>query len=207
MCGVSAAGTNIFQSNGLAGEMFNLIFLPFVLIMIISKSTIGYFKRHIFKAHCITSGVAVFEKNKIAFKVFLDTGNNLRDTVSDLPVILITYEKIKSILPMELKDEYEFKTDENFKAVDFFAMVGEKYANAYWFNRISLLPFCSVGKKQGFIIGFKPHCIQINGKEINAVFGIHMGLFGNGTEFDSIINPLVLEEANNRIKGDKKCLN
>ena len=193
MNGISGAGQTIFQKWGLAGDIFNLIFLPLVLMIIISKITVNYFKKSISKDNCLVSGFAKFENRKTDFKVFLDTGNNLKEPISGLPVMILKYDKIKIILPKELNDEFEAQSEEKAETMDFFAMVGEKYADTYWFNRISILPFSSVGKKQGYIIGFKPHCIQVKGKEIDAVLGIYRGVLGNDKDFDGILNPWVLE--------------
>ena len=96
-----------------------------------------------------------------------DSGNNLRDFLTGLPVIVCRKDKIRHIMPF---------TAENPKG-------------------IRLIPFSSVGGN-GIITAFRAESITVcreNGKKINidALIGAQDGALAN-ENFDAVINPKIL---------------
>ena len=89
----------------------------------------------------------------------IDTGNLLKDPITNSPVIIIEKNKLSNILPKEILEnsekiingKYEF-SDENLK-----------YA-----SKFRVLPFSSLGKQNGMLLGFKVDKIEaeINDEEI-----------------------------------------
>ena len=102
----------------------------------------------------------------------LDTGNLLRDPISKTPVIIVEKEKLYSIIPAELLDNIE-------KIIG-----GEEllFDNKY-FSRLKILPFSSMGKQNGLMLGIKVDKIIIEKEEIeereNIIIGISMQKLGN----------------------------
>lgn len=93
--------------------------------------------------------------------------------------------------------------------VEFFRLVGEKYADADWFGRISLLSFRSVGKKQGFLFGFRADSLQMKGQAAAVVLALHEGCLGGKRDFRAIASPWILDNrqtAKSLKKGDIKCM-
>lgn len=212
MNGVAAAGSSLFAAAGLGGEVFNLIFLPAVLAVILGKTTAANLRRLMARDNCFADGRLWLCGRQVDLKIFLDTGNNLTDPMSGLPVMVVEYEAVAGILPEELRDEYEtFRSREgrSENMVEFFRLVGEKYADADWFGRISLLSFRSVGKKQGFLFGFRADSLQMKGQAAAVVLALHEGCLGGKRDFRAIASPWILDNrqtAKSLKKGDIKCM-
>lgn len=138
--------------------------------------------------------IQIFDKEE-EISAMLDTGNLLRDPISKTPVIIVEKEKLYSIIPAELLDNIE-------KIIG-----GEEvlYNNKY-FSRLKILPFSSMGKQNGLMLGIKADKIIIEKEEIeereNIIIGISMqklennysALFGldllEGSESDELITTI-----------------
>lgn len=196
MNGVAAAGSSLFVRQGLGVDLFNLIFLPALLALILGRTTAAYLRRLMAKDNCYADGRVAWKDKRADLKIFLDTGNNLTDPVSGLPVMVAEYGAVAEVLPKELRDEYETygadrPADKNM--VEFFHLVGEKYADADWFGRISLLSFRSVGQKQGFLFGFRADYLQMKGQSAAVVLALYDGRLGGRRGFTAIASPWILE--------------
>ncbi|MGI5824644.1 MAG: sigma-E processing peptidase SpoIIGA [Bacillota bacterium] len=202
MNGVASAGKNLLQGFGLEWEIFPVLVLPAVLVCFFAKAGTSFFKRFIAKDSCFALGTVNFGLSKTEIKVFFDTGNNLKEPVSGLPVMVAEYDIIMDILPEELCEEYDkFKT-ETADTVRLWTLVGAKYADADWFGRLSLLSFRSVGKKQGFLLGFRADSLQIKGCEMPVVLALYDGKLGGRRDFQAIVSPWIFE--NREVKSLKK---
>lgn len=212
MNGVASAGSSLLMGLGVGGEVFNLIFLPTLLALVLGKTTAAHLRRLMARDNCFADGLVVCGGKRANLKIFLDTGNNLTDPMSGLPVMVVEYEAVAGVLPEELRDEYEtYKNnggnEENM--VEFFRLVGEKYADSDWFGRVSLLSFRSVGKKQGFLFGFRADYLQMKGQTAAVVLALHQGRLGGKRDFCAIASPWILDErqtAKSLKKGDIKCM-
>lgn len=93
----------------------------------------------------------VYEGKSSVLKAILDTGNLLVEPITSLPVVVVEAEKLKKIMTQETMDtllNIVEKTpmeeiDERLKA------------------RCRLIPFSSLGKEKGMLVGVKPDYIKI----------------------------------------------
>ena len=86
-------------------------------------------------------------KKKLETKVMLDTGNMLKDPISNNPVVLIEKDKLYEILPKDLLDSTKNMLGGDFKDEN-------KLENEYR-TRLRIIPFTSVGKQNGMMMGIK----------------------------------------------------
>lgn len=120
------------------------------------------------------------EKN---VRAMIDTGNLLKDPITNSPVIIIEKGSLINILPKELLEntkniidgEYEFD-DEYFK-----------YA-----SKFRVLPFTSLGKQNGMLLGFKVDRIEteINDEEIvrdDVIVGIYDKKLSSKKQYECLI--------------------
>lgn len=96
-----------------------------------------------------------FEKQKVMIHALIDTGNSLRDPISNNPVMVVEFEAIKDILPEEIKSIFADREETNLN------LVVEQISKTAWANRFRLIPFNSLGKENGMLIGFRPDRVQI----------------------------------------------
>nr|WP_278280489.1 sigma-E processing peptidase SpoIIGA [Thermosyntropha lipolytica] len=80
-------------------------------------------------------------------KGFLDTGNNLRDPLTDKPVLVVEYNFLKNYLPEDFCRIMEESSDDN--------LMFTRLAASSMAYRLRLIPFTSIGKKKGILVGIR----------------------------------------------------
>ncbi|MEA1960612.1 MAG: sigma-E processing peptidase SpoIIGA [Bacillota bacterium] len=78
---------------------------------------------------------------------FLDTGNGLRDPLSKRPVVVAEYDLLRKCLPQDFCWAIDNNNDEN--------ELLQALTICSWANRLRLIPFSSIGKKNGLMIGVR----------------------------------------------------
>jgi len=86
---------------------------------------------------------------------FLDSGNQLTDPLTGNPVIVAEYEVIKSLLPRELITYL----DNNRELDPVKAMMVMQ--DSLWGAKFRLIPFQSLGKDAGMLLGFDPDQVEL----------------------------------------------
>ena len=116
-------------------------------------------------------------------RAMIDTGNLLKDPITNSPVIIIEKDKLSNILPNEIlkntgkiiNGEYEFSEEYL------------KYA-----SKFRVLPFSSLGKQNGMLLGFKVDKAEadINDEDIvrnDVIVGIYDKKLSNRNQYESLI--------------------
>ncbi|MDD2585278.1 MAG: sigma-E processing peptidase SpoIIGA [Syntrophomonadaceae bacterium] len=111
-----------------------------------------------------------FDNTTCTGKGFLDTGNGLRDPLTDRPVVVAEYNLLKDSLPDDVQHAIEDCSDET--------RILESVSRSSWANRVRIIPFSSIGKRNGILIGLRAdELIVDNGKKSilhkNLVIGVY----------------------------------
>ncbi len=117
---------------------------------------------------------------KIFFSAFEDTGNFLRDSISNSRVILVERETILQLFPSDVRCKV---TDESMKNIP------ELFSELHKAGEIPfrLVAYSSVGN-EGMLIAFRPDWIEINGKEeTNILLAISPTTLSGGTGYCALI--------------------
>lgn len=140
--------------------------------------------------------ITIFFKGKtVEATAMLDTGNLLKDPISQMPVILIQKSKLSQIIPRNILENLE-----NVLGGDYSLEISETERNEY-FSKLKIIPFNSIGKQNGVLIGFKADKIQIdindNIEELkNVIIGIYNGKFSKSEKYSALIGLDILERGN-----------
>ena len=97
--------------------------------------------------------VLKINEKELTTKVMLDTGNMLKDPISNNPVVLIEKKILYDILPKELLENTKNMLGGDFKN-------NEDLENEYR-TRLRIIPFTSVGKQNGMMLGIKVDEIKV----------------------------------------------
>lgn len=121
--------------------------------------------------------------NEQIVKAMIDTGNLLKDPITNSPVIIIEKNSLKNILPEEILEntqkiingEYEFS---------------EQYIK--YASKFRVLPFSSLGKQNGMLLGFKVDKVEaeINDEEIvrdDVIVGIYDKKLSNKKQYECLV--------------------
>lgn len=129
-----------------------------------------------------------FENGIINLSALVDTGNALFDPLTHSPVIVVEFNAIKSILPEEIQNIFEESKEDDL------VRVTKIVSNSSWFSRFRIIPFTSLGKENGILIGFKPDYIEIGDKNerkgvTDVIVGIYNKALSKGENYNALLSP------------------
>lgn len=124
-------------------------------------------------------------------RAMIDTGNLLKDPITNSPVIIIEKNKLSNILPKEILENTEKIINGKYEFSDEYL----KYA-----SKFRVLPFSSLGKQNGMLLGFKVDKIEveINDEEIirdDAIVGIYDKKLSNRNQYEGLIGLNYVEKS------------
>jgi len=185
-------GTGGFVRNGIVyffgNSKWTAVFLSVATVGIIMRVIRElWVTRHIKDALLIPINISIEDKS-VSFDALVVTGNSLCDPLSKLPVVVVEFRAICGILPEEIRKIFEEQKENDLSVVT--AVVSK----STWFSRFRLIPFSSLGKENGILIGFKPDFILI-GKEqaqrnvCEVVVGIYNRPLSRGDGYKALLGP------------------
>lgn len=129
-----------------------------------------------------------FDNRAIDLSALIDTGNSLRDPLTNIPVMVVEFKALQELLPQEIKSIFDGAQEEDLNYVTTII------SKSKWFSRFRLIPFCSLGKENGMLIGFKPDFIEIGGEEDkrdikNVIVGIYNRSLSRNEKYKALLGP------------------
>jgi len=176
-------------------------FTPQNLIVAVVSSFIvlKFAQKHIFKKHLTKQAFCRFKihlLDKVAeLNALVDTGNSLIDPISQNPVIIAEFDKIKHLLPAPVAELFHTQNQDNLAAI------AASFAEGGFSNRIRMIPYSGIGKS-GVIVGFRPDKVELieprRGGTLppatqDVIIGICDFTLSNDGEYHALINPLLCD--------------
>lgn len=137
-----------------------------------------------------------FNNKKACMKSLVDTGNMLKDPISNMPVIVVEKEILNNMIPKEILENIENIICGNNEK--FFEII----KNTEIANKFRLIPFSSLGNQHGLILGFKADNVHIEyNDEIKetkkVIVGIYSKKLSKGNTYNALIGlDTIIEEDN-----------
>ena len=152
-------------------------------------------KTRMTKNELIYDMVIKIKDKELTTKVMLDTGNMLKDPISNMPVVLVEKSILYPILPKELLENSKNILGGDFKE-------NEDINNEYR-TRLRIIPFTSVGKQNGMMLGIKVDEIKIitDVDEVindNAIVCVYEKEFSKRKKYFGLIGIDLLERRENK---------
>lgn len=132
-------------------------------------------------------------EKQINLNAMLDTGNMLKDPISGMPVVVVEKSKLYSLLPTKLLDNID-------------EMIGggkesliDKIEEKEVLTRFRMIPFSSVGKQNGLMLGFKVDKITIKKEDEiqtrdDAIVGIFNHTLSKSNYYSALIGMDLIED-------------
>ena len=142
-------------------------------------------KRHSLKRQLFSTVQVYLGGQDATFEALVDTGHSLKEPLSQHPVIIAEFERVKEFLPDGLKVLFYEKQESNLTGL----MTSQE---SPFYKRIRIIPFTSLGKKSGMLIGFRPDRVAVEGaKESpeNVVIGIYNDKLCNDGKYQGLLSP------------------
>jgi stage II sporulation protein GA (sporulation sigma-E factor processing peptidase) len=131
------------------------------------------------------------DEKSVQLKAFMDTGNNLADALTGLPVVIADYEPMKQLVPRELWQTFQtgLITDPSI------------ISNSKWVGRFHMIPYGSVGAAGGLLPAFKPDRLTVmNRSSATEVGGVLVAISGKRLNADgnyhALLGPLIFNSEN-----------
>lgn len=167
MGGAMLGGVYLLRSNPAAYRMVNgvltgLIDLPYSWLAVAAAAAYilgrwgANFIRRNFARVWKVPVVIGFGSRKAEVNALVDTGNQLTDPLTRVPVIIAEYTVLEPVLPKEMRISFESGGEPDLDKTL------ERLAQTKWSARVRLIPFNSIGKHHGMLLGLRPDEVLIN---------------------------------------------
>lgn len=157
--------------------------LGFVIITIVAQ----IIKNKLTKNNMICELEIFYKGKNKKMKTMLDTGNLLKEPISNEDVIIVEKESLKDIVSNDVL--------ENINTILKGNMLDSKNVYSY---KIKIIPFSSLGNDNGLLIGFKPDYIKVYGEEEivrnDIIVGIYNGKLTQNDMYTSLIGLNIFEK-------------
>ena len=183
---------DIFMKNGvyIGTYPLKIALLGGITGFIITYVAIKIVKTRITKNEIIYKAKIEIGNQELEINVLLDTGNMLKDPISGDAVIMVEKNMLYKIVPKELIDNMNKFLGGEFENAD----------NLEYKKRIRFIPFTSVGKQNGMLLGIKADLVKIitDVDEIineKAIIGVYEKTFSKSGKYSGLIGLDILERS------------
>ncbi|OCL28116.1 sigma-E processing peptidase SpoIIGA [Orenia metallireducens] len=167
-----------------------IIILGSVLVIIIGKFGWMFIQYKLIPDIFCIPVIISFDDKLVKLKALVDTGNQLQDPLTKVPVIVVEVGALEEILPDKVKEAfYKYRDDTG-------RLLNEMTDND-WTSRFRLIPFYSLGKDNGMLIGFRPDMVTITTKDEifttkRVIIALQDKRLDKDDNYQALLNPEVL---------------
>ena len=169
------------------------VIVGFIIITIAFKS----YKKKLSKKDMFCNITIQFNNRLKTVKAMLDTGNLLKEPLSGKPVIVVEKESLKELIPEEILNNVEK------------IILGEYNINLNEYaSKFRVIPFTSLGKENGLLLGLKIDNLQIDYDEQESnIKDVIVGIYNKKLSKTNTYNALVgLDIINGKENKSKNIL-
>ncbi|MBZ2173682.1 sigma-E processing peptidase SpoIIGA [Schnuerera sp. xch1] len=173
-------------------ELVKFLVIGIGLAIILIRYILKYHQVKMSKDNFLTNIIISLNNKKVNLVALIDTGNSLKEPISQLPVIIAEYNALKSILPKSLQKIYSNKKEFD---LDLIAKVMDDISDEI---KLRLIPFKSLGNDNGILIGFKPDSIKVNLKDEtrklteDIIVAIYNDKLAQDEHYNGLLHPEIL---------------
>lgn len=196
MAGAALAGSRLLEQNGIVFapmqtlQAGSLLFALFIAV-ILGRRGWSALKKNWHKEDFQLRIKILVNGRSCQMPALLDTGNDLCEPLSGLPVLVADYQALRIIMPEYLRQAFEKFGHDSPETV---LHEISSHNTDGWLKRMRLIPFASIGKQNGLLLGFKPDMLILEGqskRQTNQVMiCISAEPLGNG--YQAVLNPEIL---------------
>ena len=155
---------------------------------LIIVKTIKILKK-MFRVSSVYGNIRIVMNNKeIELKAMLDTGNLLVEPISKSPVIIVEKEKLNNIIPDDILN------------IDIGGDVERIDVRDEYISKIKLIPYSSVGKENGILMGIRAEklIIELDNKKYetdDVIIGVFEKQFKSNGKYSALLGIDILERS------------
>ena len=130
------------------------IFLGCVIATIVVILAFKFVKAKFSKKDLFCNIIIKINKKEIKTRAMIDTGNLLKEPITNIPVVVMEHKLLYDVVPEEILDNIE-----NILGGDL-EKIPENIKNDY-ISKLKVIPFTSLGKQNGMLLGLKADKLEI----------------------------------------------
>lgn len=173
-------------------ELIKFLTIGIALAIILIRYILKYHKTKMDKENFLTNVSISLNNKSVNLITLIDTGNSLKEPISQKPVIIAEYNALKSILPKSLEKIYLEKKELDLNSI---TKIMENIEDKIG---LRLIPFKSLGSDNGILIGFKPDSINVyldnETKKIKdeIIVAIYNDKLAQDEQYNGLLHPEIL---------------
>lgn len=165
--------------------ILKVIFLGALIGTIVIVIAFRISKNRITKKDMLCKTKIKLGKNEITLNTMLDTGNLLKEPISGNPVVVVEKTELYELIPKEILYHSEEILGGDFENIP-------KEIQEEYMSKFKMIPFTSLGKQNGMLLGIKADEIEVINneyikKEKNAIIGIYNKALTKRGEYNALI--------------------
>ena len=130
------------------------IFLGSLMAILVLIISFKFIKSKISKKDLLCYITIKIDKSKVKTQAIIDTGNFLKEPITNIPVIITEHSLFYGIISNEILDNIE-----NILGGDLKNLSNE--TKSQYISKLKIIPFSSLGKQNGMLLGLKVNNIEI----------------------------------------------
>lgn len=161
------------------------IFIGVILAFTIITVAFKFVKNRISKKDLFCNIKIIINQSKINVKAVIDTGNFLKEPITNIPVIVVEKDILRNFVPKEILENIENILGGDLKNIP------ENIKNEY-LSKLKVIPFSSLGKQNGMLLGIKADgvVVEIDNEEKyveKVILGIYTKKLSKKDEYNALL--------------------
>lgn len=191
--GAGVAGAYLFGTPQNPQQILGTI-ISMLAILVIGELGWGIVQRRIFQYVYQIPVEVSLNGESARLTALVDTGNKLRDPLTQKPVMIVEYKALRQLFGPQASQIIDKLESGDLNSVSSFTEIPS------WAARFRVLPFSSIGKEKGLLIGFRPDNVRLLHEENSqftddVVIAIHRKQLDPEGDYQALIPPEVLQAA------------
>lgn len=178
---------NIIIKNGMyvGTYVLKVVFIGAILGTIILIISFKFSKNRITKKDMLCKIKIRLNGKETILNTMVDTGNMLKEPITGNPVVVVEKVALYNLIPKEILNNTESILGGDFEKIP------DDIKNEY-IPRLKIIPFSSLGKQNGMLIGIKPEKLEVINEQSNeekkgAIIGIYNKSLTKRGEYNALI--------------------
>jgi len=169
---------------------WQLVLVGTVVSYILIKLTMRLVEHQTIKRQMLMNVMVSMNEKYIYFDALVDTGHSLKEPLSQYPVIVAEFEQVQDFLPEGLKGLFYERLEHDLTSI-------LDSQEGPFYQRIRMIPFTSIGKNSGILIGFRPDQVMVGAKNSrqDVVIGIYNDRLTPDGRYQALLSPDLLPAA------------
>jgi len=183
----------VFNGGGVyfSGLHFGWLFIGVLVDIVIGWGGLWYVRRNRVYREYVSTLTISLSGQRVEINALLDTGNQLSDPLTNQPVIVVE----KDVLQRHFHSNIWKLINHDDLAMSELAANLEPE----WASRIRIIPFSSVGRSNGMMVGIRPDWVEVTNKDgsfrrNDVVLGLTNKNLSKDGKYEALLPPAIFEE-------------